>query len=40
MVKYLLDTDHFSFLLTRNVADFNKIPDLRIEDWTVDPQIS
>lgn len=27
-------------LLTRNVADFNKIPDLKIEDWTVDPQIS
>jgi len=27
-------------LLTRNVADFNKIPDLKIEDWTVDPQSS
>lgn len=27
-------------LLTRNVADFNKIPNLKIEDWTLDPQIS
>lgn len=27
-------------LLTRNVADFNKIPDLKIEDWTVAPPIS
>jgi tRNA(fMet)-specific endonuclease VapC len=24
-------------LLTRNVADFNKIPNLKIENWTVDP---
>jgi len=27
-------------LLTRNVADFNKIPDLKIEDWTVASPIS
>jgi len=27
-------------LLTRNVTDFNKVPDLKVEDWTVENNFS
>lgn len=26
---------HDAILLTRNLSDFSKIPDLSIEDWTI-----
>jgi hypothetical protein len=32
---YILDTDHTGMtVLTRNLVDFEKVPNLNAEDWT------